>query len=138
VVFWVITRRRVVIIYRRFGTTYRSHPHGSRFRVGKKAYNIETGKHSGIAKRVISSTSLRKPKRKVYDRSCHSNCIFVFFIHKFKYKLSLMTVGKSGGSGCNGRMCVSLMSESLVSFVCHYFKLRNKVCVKMSCIQINI
>jgi hypothetical protein len=31
VVFWVITRRRVVIIYRRFGTTYRSHPHGSRF-----------------------------------------------------------------------------------------------------------
>jgi hypothetical protein len=31
VVFWVITRRRVVIIYRRFGTTYRSHLHGSRF-----------------------------------------------------------------------------------------------------------
>jgi hypothetical protein len=30
VVFWVITRRRVVIIYRRFGTTYRSHLHGSR------------------------------------------------------------------------------------------------------------
>jgi hypothetical protein len=30
VVFWVITRRRVVIIYRRFGTTYRSHFHGSR------------------------------------------------------------------------------------------------------------
>jgi hypothetical protein len=29
VVFWVITRRRVVIIYRRFGTTYRSHLHGS-------------------------------------------------------------------------------------------------------------
>jgi hypothetical protein len=26
-----ITRRRVVIIYRRFGTTYRSHLHGSRF-----------------------------------------------------------------------------------------------------------
>jgi hypothetical protein len=32
--FWVITRRRVVIIYRRFETTYRSHPHGSRFQVG--------------------------------------------------------------------------------------------------------
>jgi hypothetical protein len=31
VVFWVITRRRVVIIYRRFGTTYRSHLYGSRF-----------------------------------------------------------------------------------------------------------
>jgi hypothetical protein len=25
-VFWIITRRRVVIVYRRFGTTYRSHP----------------------------------------------------------------------------------------------------------------
>jgi hypothetical protein len=53
VVFWVITRRRVVIIYRRFGKTYRSHHHGSRFRVGKKAYNIENGKHSGVAKRVM-------------------------------------------------------------------------------------
>jgi uncharacterized membrane protein YbaN (DUF454 family) len=31
VVFWVITRRCAVIIYRRFGTTYRSHLHGSRF-----------------------------------------------------------------------------------------------------------
>jgi hypothetical protein len=28
--FWGITLRRVVIVYRRFGTTYRSHPHGSR------------------------------------------------------------------------------------------------------------
>jgi hypothetical protein len=36
VVFCVITRRRVVIIYWRFGTTCRSHLHGSRFRVGKK------------------------------------------------------------------------------------------------------
>jgi hypothetical protein len=32
VVFWVITRRRMVIIYRRFGTTYRSHLHGSSHR----------------------------------------------------------------------------------------------------------
>jgi hypothetical protein len=35
VVFWVITRRRLEIVYRRFGTTYRSHPHGSRVRVGQ-------------------------------------------------------------------------------------------------------
>jgi hypothetical protein len=28
-VFWGITQRRVVIVYRRFGTTYRSHLHGS-------------------------------------------------------------------------------------------------------------
>jgi hypothetical protein len=32
-VFWGITPRRVVLVYRRFGTTYRSHPHGSRVRV---------------------------------------------------------------------------------------------------------
>jgi hypothetical protein len=32
-----ITRRCAVIVYRRFGTTNRSHPHGSRVRVGKKA-----------------------------------------------------------------------------------------------------
>jgi len=28
--FWVITQRVVVISYRRFGTTYRYHPQGSR------------------------------------------------------------------------------------------------------------
>jgi hypothetical protein len=33
-VFWDITRRRVVIVYRRFGTTCRSHLHGLRVRVG--------------------------------------------------------------------------------------------------------
>jgi hypothetical protein len=27
--FWGITRRRVIIVYRRFGTTYRYHLHGS-------------------------------------------------------------------------------------------------------------
>ena len=47
-VFWGITRLRVVIVYRRFGTTYRSHPHGSRVRVGKKAYNIDSGKYGGV------------------------------------------------------------------------------------------
>jgi len=30
--FWVITQRVVVISYRRFGTTYQSHPQGSRIR----------------------------------------------------------------------------------------------------------
>jgi hypothetical protein len=42
VVFWVITRRHVVISYRRFGTMYRSHPHGSRFRVGTSVNNHHT------------------------------------------------------------------------------------------------
>jgi hypothetical protein len=32
-VFWGITRRRVVIVYQRFGTVYRSHPHGLRIQV---------------------------------------------------------------------------------------------------------
>jgi hypothetical protein len=52
-VFWVITRRRVVIVYRRFGTTYRSRPHGSRVIMGKKAYNIDSGKYGGVAIRVM-------------------------------------------------------------------------------------
>jgi hypothetical protein len=26
--FWNITQRRVIVVYRRFGTTYRSHLHG--------------------------------------------------------------------------------------------------------------
>ena len=34
--FWGITRRHVVIVYRRFGTTYRSHLQWPRFRAGKK------------------------------------------------------------------------------------------------------
>jgi hypothetical protein len=51
--FWGITRRRVVIIYRRFGTTYRSHLHGSTVQVGKKAYNVDSGKYGGVAKRVM-------------------------------------------------------------------------------------
>jgi hypothetical protein len=33
---WDITRLRVVIVCRRFGTTYRSHLHGSRVREGRK------------------------------------------------------------------------------------------------------
>jgi len=32
--FWVITQRVVVISYRRFGTTFRSHPQGSRLFLG--------------------------------------------------------------------------------------------------------
>jgi hypothetical protein len=43
-VFWGITRRRVVIVYRRFRTTYRSHLHGSKVYVGKKARNKERKK----------------------------------------------------------------------------------------------
>jgi hypothetical protein len=39
-VFWDIMRRRVVIFYRRFGTTYRSHPHGSRVRVGEPEIKV--------------------------------------------------------------------------------------------------
>jgi hypothetical protein len=46
VVFWVITRRRVVIVYRLFGTTYRSHLHGSRFLLGifiaAEAWNLRS------------------------------------------------------------------------------------------------
>jgi hypothetical protein len=40
--FWDITRRRVVIVYRRFGKTYRSHLHGSRVRLGKEMPGLLT------------------------------------------------------------------------------------------------
>jgi len=35
-VFWVVTQRAVVIPYRRFGTTYRSHLKGSKIQRDKK------------------------------------------------------------------------------------------------------
>jgi hypothetical protein len=38
--FWDITRRRVVIVYRRFGTAYRPHFQGSRVRAEKKAATV--------------------------------------------------------------------------------------------------
>jgi hypothetical protein len=37
---WDITRHRVVIVYRRIGTTYRSHLHGSNVRGEKKAGTV--------------------------------------------------------------------------------------------------
>jgi hypothetical protein len=39
--FWDITRRHVVIVYRRFGTTYRSHLYGSEVRIGKKERKLQ-------------------------------------------------------------------------------------------------
>jgi hypothetical protein len=38
--FWDITRSRVLIVYRRFGTTYRSHLQGSKVREEKKAATV--------------------------------------------------------------------------------------------------
>ena len=39
--FWVITQHRVVIPYRRFGTTYRSHLQGSRNPRRKSSWNLK-------------------------------------------------------------------------------------------------
>ena len=39
--FWDITRRHVVIVYRRFETTYPSHLQGSRIREEKKAGTVK-------------------------------------------------------------------------------------------------
>jgi hypothetical protein len=41
--FWDITQRRVVIVYRRFGTMYWSHLHGSRVWVGKDSWPVKMG-----------------------------------------------------------------------------------------------
>ena len=43
--FWDITRRLVVTVYRSFRTTYGSHLHGSRVRVGKKESQQYVGCH---------------------------------------------------------------------------------------------
>jgi hypothetical protein len=40
---WVVTRRRVVIVYRSFGTAYVSHVQGSRFRKGKDSWPLKMG-----------------------------------------------------------------------------------------------
>jgi len=41
--FWVITQRVVVISYRRFGVTYRSHPQGSRIQRIKNSWTLRMG-----------------------------------------------------------------------------------------------
>ena len=41
--FWDITRRRVIIVYRRFGTTYLSHLHGWRVREAKDSWPLKMG-----------------------------------------------------------------------------------------------
>jgi hypothetical protein len=43
-VFWGIKRRRVVIVYRRFGTTYLTHLHGSRREDGTDILSLNVGK----------------------------------------------------------------------------------------------
>ena len=44
--FWAITQRVVVIYYRRFGTTYRYHPQGSRIQNIQKFLNPEDGTYN--------------------------------------------------------------------------------------------
>jgi hypothetical protein len=94
-VFWGIMRRRVVIVYRRFGTTYRSHPRGSRFRVGKKAYNVYSGKYGRVAISVMwwqlrtaqmSSTSLRKLEIKVIHELSYR---ITYFCWVFRHNILL-------------------------------------------------
>jgi hypothetical protein len=46
--FWDIMRRRVVIVYQRFGTTYQSHPQGSRVQEEKKARNRNINLHGKV------------------------------------------------------------------------------------------
>jgi hypothetical protein len=49
--FWDITRRHVVIVYRRFGTTYRSHIHGSRVGILTCEHGTDTDNIRGLSKK---------------------------------------------------------------------------------------
>jgi hypothetical protein len=52
--FWDITRRRVVIVYRRFGTTYRTHLHGSRVRVGNNYLTTPRNSRKGVLLELLT------------------------------------------------------------------------------------
>jgi hypothetical protein len=73
--FWGTTQRRVLILYRRFGTMYRSHLQGSR-NVGK-GLTLDAALYP--RRTQISSSSRRKPEIRELE----------FFFSGFK-----MTVGK--------------------------------------------
>jgi hypothetical protein len=67
--FWDITRRHVVIIYRRSVTTYRSHLQGSRVREdGTDTLSMNVGKQLPHDAQM-SSTSRRKPEIRVINTS---------------------------------------------------------------------
>jgi hypothetical protein len=73
-VFWVITRRRVVIIYRRFGINYRSHLHGSRFQVGNsklESWPVKMGPIRCPETSVIITTRRRVIIQKTTDFSSY-------------------------------------------------------------------
>jgi hypothetical protein len=80
--FWDITRRRVVIIYQRFGTTYRSHLHGSRVRVGTNTLSRNVGKQlphdaAWYPRRAQISWTLQ-PKPEI-------TTVLIYFYLKLKY-----------------------------------------------------
>jgi hypothetical protein len=60
--FWVITQGVVVISYRRFGTTYRSRPHGSRIK--NKACSPKYGVHigNGVGGVVVAVSFIHAPQ----------------------------------------------------------------------------
>jgi len=60
--FWVITQGVVVISYRRFGTTYRSSPHGSRIK--NKACSPKYGVYigNGVGRVVVAVSFIQAPQ----------------------------------------------------------------------------
>jgi hypothetical protein len=63
--FWDITRRRVVNVYRRFGTTYRSNLHGSRVPKERRSHQHRGGslkpRYSEAVDAVRQAALLRLP-----------------------------------------------------------------------------
>jgi hypothetical protein len=64
--FWDITQRRVVILYRRFGTSYRSRLQGSKSQRKKDFFTLENGTDTLSPKH---STLCNTPE----ERRCHQH-----------------------------------------------------------------
>ena len=135
-VFWGITRRRMVIVYRRFGTTYRSHPHGSRVQVHSYRNNPEDVTHYkcyNISPYLSNRFTIDHNLNIVSEDTCNWNplksitevCSRSYFMLNYFFSLSSHFIAKTvcvnyetnygaikDSTGQN--MCVSLWSTTLL------------------------
>jgi hypothetical protein len=110
-VLWGVTRRRVAIVYRRCGTTYWSHPHGSRVRVGKKASQPIRYPETSVNNYYMT------PRNTPEDRSFHKHlisnmlCKGVHLVYqKIKRNKFLSWFRRSNGPVLCGTFCIICLS----------------------------
>jgi hypothetical protein len=74
--FWDITRRRVVIVYRCFGTTYRSHLHG-----GKNYHTTKRISQKSVDLINIVTEALKQGSKFLIPIPVSSNIRSVLYLH---------------------------------------------------------